>query len=131
MWFLLGLCRAQVPHVKPTWVCNGPSGPRCPTLSPLGFILGHLGPDAPRFAHLGFYWDIWMTQTALSNWDSTGLSGPHMHNRGPYVTCLSASFPFEFETCLSWWYLVCFRKKDRLMRYVSYYKLKLFTHVIV
>ena len=75
-------------------------------LNPLGFVMGHLGPDAPRYAHLGFYWAIWMTQPALSNWDSTGLSGPtpNMHNRGPYVTCLSASFPFEFETCLSWWW---------------------------
>ena len=72
-------------------------GPRCPMLSPLGFVTGHLGPDVPRYAHLGFYWAIWMTQTAFSNWDSTG---PNMHNRGPYVTCLSASFPFEFETCL-------------------------------
>ena len=71
-------------------------------LSPLGFVMGHLGPDAPCYAHLGVYWAIWMTQTALSNWDSTGLSGPNMHNRGPYVTCLSASFPFE--TCLAPYY---------------------------
>ena len=46
-------------------------------LSPLGFVMGHLGPDAPCYAHLGVYWAIWMTQTALSNWDSTGLSGPN------------------------------------------------------
>ena len=75
-------------------------------LSPLGFVMGHLGPDVLGYAHLGFYWAIWMTQTALSNWDSTGLSGPNMYNRGPYVTCLSASFPFEFETCLPWCYPV-------------------------
>ena len=50
-------------------------------LSPLGFVMGHLGPDAPCYAHLGVYWAIWMTQTALTNWDSTGLSGPNMHNR--------------------------------------------------
>ena len=74
-------------------------------LSPLGFVMGHLGPDAPCYAHLGVYWAIRMTQTALSNCDSTGLSGPNMHNRVPYVTCLSASLPFEFETCLSWWYV--------------------------
>ena len=58
MWFLLGLCRAQVPHVKPTWVCNGPSGPRCPTLCPLGFLLGYMD-DTNCVIKLGFNWVIW------------------------------------------------------------------------
>ena len=58
MWFLLGLCRAQVPHVKPTWVCNGPSGPRCPMLCPLGCLLGYMD-DTNCVIKLGFNWVIW------------------------------------------------------------------------
>ena len=58
IWFLLGLCGAQVPHIKPTWVCNGPSGPRCPMLCPLGFLLGYMG-DTNRVLTLGFNWVIW------------------------------------------------------------------------
>ena len=69
-------------------------------LSPLGFVMGHLGPYAPRYAHLGFYWAIWLTQTAFSNWDSTGLSGPNALSWPICHVCLSAWFPFEFETFL-------------------------------
>ena len=86
--FLWGARRIWPTHApcKPHLVFQWAIGPRCPTLSPLGFVI--YWPRCPTLSPYGLNVGHLASQTAFSNWGLSGLSGPNIPNRGSHVTCL-------------------------------------------